>query len=754
MKKNQIILIQLLSLLLMTSCSSNSTVMDQTQVKKNNISEMDSFIDNLLQKMTLDEKIGQTILYSSGSDITGPTIDKNFVDYLKSGMLSAVFSVPTVKATIELQKIAVEETRLGIPLLFGYDVIHGHKTIFPIPLGEAASWDLKMMERSARVAAEEASSSGFHWTFAPMVDITRDPRWGRVLEGAGEDVYLGSEIAKARVKGFQGDDLSKNNTILACAKHFAAYGAAIAGRDYNTVDMSERELRTTYLPPFKAAIDAGVTTFMTSFNDINGIPASGNKFLLTDILRDEWNFDGFVVTDYTSINEMIPHGFSKDEKHAGEQSINAGVDMDMQGGIFLRNLKTLVEEGKVSEEKITEATRRILVLKYRLGLFDDPYRYSDEKREIETFYKEEYLKDAKEMAIKSFVLLKNKNQVLPLSKNKKIALIGPLAKDDSHILGTWIARGDRTGKAISVFEGIEALLSTTNTMKYAKGCEILGNDKSKFNEAITIAKESDIVVMVLGESHGLSGEAASRTNLDLPGVQKELIAEIKKTGKPIILILMNGRPLTLEYENEVADAILETWWSGTMGGAAIADVIFGVSNPSGKLPITFPRNVGQIPIYYNYKNTGRPYEINGSEQRFRSRYLDVSNSPLYPFGYGLSYTSFEYSDLKINKKEFNFNENIEVTVTVTNTGKFDGEEIIQLYIQDLVGSVTRPVKELKGFEKVMIKKSESKKISFILTSDNLSFYTADMSFKAEVGEFKVFVGTNSQDVIETSFVLK
>ena len=611
-----------------------------------------------------------------------------------------------------------------------------------------------MIERSARVAAEEASSSGFHWTFAPMIDITRDPRWGRVMEGAGEDVYLGSEIAKARVKGFQGDDLSKNNTILACAKHFAAYGAAIAGRDYNTVDMSERELRTTYLPPFKAAIDAGVTTFMTSFNDINGIPASGNKFLLTDILRDEWNFDGFVVTDYTSINEMIPHGFSKDEKQAGEQAINAGVDMDMQGGVYLRNLKTLVEEGKVSEEKITEAARRILVLKYRLGLFKDPYRYSDEQREKETFYKDEYLQDAKVMAIKSFVLLKNENQILPLTKNKKIALIGPLAKDDSHILGSWVARGDRTGEAISVFEGIEALLGSTETMKYAKGCEIEGDDKSKFSEAVTIAKESDVVVMVLGESHSLSGEAASRTNLDLPGVQKELIAEIKKTGKPIILILMNGRPLTLEYENEVADAILETWFSGTMGGAAIADVIYGISNPSGKLPMTFPRNVGQIPIYYNYKNTGRPYEIDGPEQRFRSRYLDVSNAPLYPFGFGLSYTSFEYSDLKMNKKEFNFNETIEVSITITNTGKYDGEEIIQLYIQDLVGSVTRPVKELKGFKKIFLKKGESKNVSFALTSKDLAFYTADMSFKAEAGDFKVFVGTNSEDVIETSFVLK
>jgi len=740
-------------LVLLISAFSCST---KNQQPENNPEDIEAtvFVDNLLQKMTLDEKIGQTVLYSSGSDITGPTIDKNFVDYLRDGMLGALFSVPDVKTTIELQRIAVEETRLGIPLLFGYDVIHGHKTIFPISLGESASWDLDLIEKSSRIAAEEASASGFHWTFAPMIDISRDPRWGRVSEGAGEDVFLGSEIAKARVKGFQGDDLSKHNTILACAKHFAAYGAPIAGRDYNTVDMSENELRTTYLPPFKASIDAGVTTFMTSFNDLNGIPASGNKFLLTDILRDEWNFDGFVVTDYTSINEMIPHGYSKDEKHSGEQAINAGVDMDMQGGVFLRNLKKLVEEGKVSEDKINAAARRILMLKYKLGLFEDPYRYSNEQREKETFYKPEYLETARELAQKSIVLLKNSNNILPLNKNQKIAFIGPLVKDESHILGTWIARGDRTGKAISVFEGVSSLLGSSENIIYAEGCEILGNDTSKFSKAIKAANQADVVVMVLGESHGLSGEAASRSNLDLPGIQKELIAEIKKTGKPIVLVLMNGRPLTLEYENEVTDAILETWFSGTMGGAAIANVLFGEYNPSGKLTMTFPRNMGQIPVYYNHKNTGRPYKIDGAEQRFRSRYLDVSNTPLYPFGYGLSYTTFEYSNLKINKNEFNFNELIEVSVTVTNTGTYDGEEIVQLYIQDVVGSVTRPVKELKGFKKVFLKKGATKNVSFNLTSKDLAFYTQDMSFKAEVGGFRVFVGTNSRDVLETNFSLK
>lgn len=730
---------------------------NRNATKKSTINQpeivMNSFIDSLMTEMTLQEKIGQTVLFSAGWDITGPTLDENYTDYLQEGMLGGIFNIHSAKGSREFQRIAVEETRLGIPLLFGYDVIHGMKTIFPISLGESASWDMEMIERSSRVAAEEASASGLHWTFAPMVDIARDPRWGRVSEGAGEDVYLATQIAKARVRGFQGDDLSKYNTILACAKHYAAYGAAQAGRDYNTVDMSERELRSTYLPPFKAALDEGVATFMTAFNDLNGTPASGNKFLLRDILKEEWDFDGFVVTDYTSINEMIPHGYSKDEKQACEQAINAGVDMDMQGGIYLRELKGLVDQGKVSEKTVADATRRILIMKYKLGLFEDPYRYCDEQREKETIYKDVYLEDCQKMAAKSFVLLKNQNQILPLDKKTKIGLIGPLAKDDKHIIGSWAARGDRNGKAISVYEGMEELVGITN-IKYSKGCEITGDDKSKFKEALEIAKQSDVVVMVLGELENMSGEAASRTNLDLPGVQKQLIAEIKKAGKPIVLVLMNGRPLTLEYENNVSDAILETWWPGTMGGAAIADALFGNTNPSGKLTITFPRNVGQIPIYYNHKNTGRPYEVDGDEQRFRSRYLDVPNTPLFPFGYGLSYTTFEYSDLTLNKNEFNFNEAIKVNVNVTNTGNYDGEEIVQLYIQDIVGSVTRPVKELKKFRKVNILKGETKTISFTLTSDDLAFYTQDMSFKAEEGDFKIFVGTNSEDVLKINFILK
>jgi len=715
---------------------------------------MDVFIDNLLNKMTLEEKIGQTVLFSAGLDITGPTLDKDYVTYLKKGMLGAIFNVHDVKGSRKFQKIAVEETRLGIPLIFGYDVIHGYKTIFPIPLGESASWDLEMIEKTARVSAEEASAAGIHWTFAPMIDVSRDPRWGRVSEGAGEDVYLGTQIAKARVKGFQGDDLSKHNTILACAKHYAAYGAPQGGRDYHTVDMSERRLRTTYLPPFKGAVDAGVATFMTAFNELDGVPCSGSKFLLTDVLRDEWNFEGFVVTDYTSINEMIPHGYSKDEKQAGEQAINAGVDMDMQGGVFLRNLKNLVEKKKVSEAKITKAARNILVMKYRLGLFTDPYKYHDVQREKETMYKEIYMETARDMARKSFVLLKNNNQVLPLLKSSKIALIGPLVKEEGDIIGSWAAQGDRNGKAISVFEGISNMLGGNDNVFYAKGCDIDTRDTSQFDTAVKAANQADVVVMVLGENEGMSGEASSRTNLDLPGVQKALIAAITKTGKPIVLVLMNGRPLTLEYENKVSDAILETWFPGTMGGAAIADVLYGLYNPSGKLPITFPRNVGQIPIYYNVKNTGRPYNPLTPEDSYKSRYLDVPNSPLYVFGFGLSYTDFTYADLYINKSEFMFGEEIQVSVKVKNTGKFDGEEIVQLYIQDLFGSVTRPLKELKKFKKIKLKQGASKTVTFTLTSKNLAFYTQDMSFKAEAGEFKLFVGTNSQDLLETNFILK
>lgn len=712
------------------------------------------FIDSLINQMTLDEKIGQTVLFSANWDISGPKLDSNYVNHLKNGMVGGLFNIYTAQKTRELQKIAVEDTRLGIPLLIGYDVIHGYKTIFPIPLGEAASWDMELIEKASRISAEEASAAGINWTYAPMIDIARDPRWGRVSEGSGEDVFLTSQIAKAKVRGFQGDDLSNYNTLLACAKHFAAYGAAQAGRDYFTVDMSERELRTTYLPPFKAALGEGVATFMTAFNELNGVPASGNKFLLTDILRNEWGFEGFVVTDYTSMNEMIPHGFSKDEKQAGEQAINAGVDMDMQGGIYFEHLKDLILEGKVSEKRLNEATRAILDYKYRLGLFEDPYRYSNENREKVSMLKPEFLELSKNLAIKSMVLLKNNSNLLPLNKKQKIALIGPLAKDDYNIIGPWSAQGDRKGTAISVYEGFENLLGSKLSFSYAKGCEINSEDRSGFNQAVQIAKQAEVVVMVVGELSNMSGEAASRTNLDLPGIQKELIQEIKKTGKPLILVLMNGRPLTLEIENKLADAILEAWWPGTMGGAAIADIVFGHANPSGKLPITFPRNIGQIPLYYNIKNTGRPYEIDGKEQRFRSRYLDVDNSPLFPFGFGLSYTFFEYSELTLDKLEYDFEDEIKIRVKIKNTGKYAGEETVQLYIRDMVASATRPLKELKAFRKIYLEPNQSQNVTFNLKKDDLAFFTFDMSYKTEPGDFKIYVGTNSQEVLEAGFTLK
>lgn len=738
-------------------CTENKTVaksdLSSTSETKYD-AKMESFLDSLTKIMTLDEKIGQMTIMSTDWEKTGPSINENYKNLIKEGKVGNIFNAYTVKFTRELQKLAVENTRLGIPLLFGYDVIHGHRTIFPISLGESASWDLKAIENSARIAATEASAEGVHWTFAPMVDISRDPRWGRVSEGAGEDVYLGSEIAKARVRGFQGDDLFENNTILACAKHYAAYGAPIAGRDYNTVDMSDRELRTTYLPPFKATVDAGVATFMTAFNDVNGVPATGNKYLLTDILRDEWAFEGFVVTDYASINELIPHGVAKDKKEAAEIAINAGVDMDMQGSAYMDYLKELIADGKVTEKQVTTSVRRILALKYKLGLFSDPYRYCDETREKELLMTPEHLEAARDMARKSSVLLKNSNQTLPISKDKVIALIGPLVNDKYNIIGSWTAAGDRYTKPVTVLEGFKEKISNPDNLLFTQGCEINSENTADFQNAINIAKKADVVVMVMGESERMSGEAASRTNLDLPGNQKDLLKAIKKIGKPIVLVLMNGRPLTLEWEDENMDAILETWFPGTMGGYAIADLIFGDANPSGKLTMTFPRNVGQIPIYYNVKNTGRPYEINGPEQRFRSRYLDVSNSPLYQFGYGLSYATFKYSDFAIDKKTYGFKETINIRVTVTNTGAFKGEEIVQLYTRDLVASVTLPLKELKGFEKIMLEPNESKKVTFTLTSDDLAFYTKDMSFKAEAGNFKLFVGTNSDELLETTFKLE
>lgn len=737
----------LIAVLLFVSCSENK------ETSRN--SERDAFIDNLINRMTLEEKIGQLTLFSSGYNITGPTMHENYANDIRAGKVGAVFNAYGAEYTRKLQKMAVEETKLGIPLLFGFDVIHGYRTIFPIPLGEASSWDMEYIEKASRISAIEASSEGLHWTFAPMIDIAPDPRWGRIAESAGEDPYLTSRIAVAKIRGFQGENLGDIHTILACAKHFAAYGAAQAGRDYHTVDMSEITLRNIYLPPFKASVDAGVATFMTGFNELFGVPATGSKFLLTDVLRNEWNFNGFVVSDYTSINEMIPHGFAEDEKHAGELAINAGVDMDMQGAVFYNYLKKSVDEGIVTETTINKAVKRILNLKYELGLFDDPYRYSDTVRQEENVMTDEHLEFARDFSRRTIVLLKNdkmpgkNNQVLPLSKDvKKIAVIGPLADNQRELIGPWAAAGDYK-KSVSLLQGIKNKLEDNPHIVYAKGADINNINKDGFAEAIRIAGSSDVIILAIGEYAIMSGEAASRSNINLPGVQEELALELAKTGKPLIVVLMNGRPLSIEKINEKASAILETWFLGTTAGDAISDVIFGDYNPSGKLTVTFPRNTGQIPISYNHKNTGRPE----SENRYSSKYLDTPNTPLYPFGYGLSYTTFAYSDISLSSEKMNYSDTLTASVVVKNSGKLAGEEVVQLYTRQLVGSITRPVKELKGFKKISLEPGESKVINFQLTAGDLAFYNAKNEFAAEPGRFYLFVGSSSDDVKHAKFEL-
>lgn len=728
----------------------------QKKVAKNpaKIKPKAEFVADLMSKMTIEEKIYQTVQFTSDGTLTGPKSGDNFITRIQQGKVGSILNATGAKETKEIQRINLENSRLKIPLLFGHDVIHGYKTIFPINLGMASSFDPKAVELAAQIAAAEASSAGVHWTFAPMVDIARDARWGRVSEGSGEDGFLGIQMAIANVKGFQGDDLSKNNTILACTKHFAAYGAAEAGRDYNTVDLSERVLRETYLPVFKATVDAGVKTFMTSFNEISGVPSTANKFLLLDVLKGEWNFDGMVVTDYTGINEMVAHGFATDEKNAGELAMNAGVDMDMVGGVYMNYLKKSYDEGKVSLTQIDDACKRILDVKYDLGLFEDPYRYSDEKREKETLLKPEFLDASLEVAKKSMVLLKNKNNVLPLKNNQKIAFVGPLVTDEYNIIGSWAALGDRNGFSTSVKEGVTNYLKNVSNVTFDQGVEIQSTKRDLMQKALENAKNADVIVAIMGESENMSGEAACRTSIDLPGLQKEFLSELKKIGKPIVLVLLNGRPLTLTWENDNMDAILEAWWPGTRGGDAIAQTLFGANNPSGKLPITFPRNVGQLPLYYNHKNTGRPYlGHTDTEQKYKSQYIDVSNSPLYPFGYGLSYTIFEYSNLKISNDKIKFGERLKVSVDVKNTGNYDGQEVVQLYIRDLVGSVTRPIKELKGFEKITLSKGETKSVSFEISSEDLKFYNIDMKNVAEAGNFEVFVGGNSDTDRKASFEL-
>lgn len=744
------------------SCSSVSQI---KSVEVNKIISIETKVDSLIKKMTLEEKIGQLNQYNGFYDVTGPTPKEGHAalkyEHLKKGWVGSMLNVKGVKEVKALQKIAVEQTRLGIPLIFGFDVIHGYKTISPIPLAEAASWDLEAIQKSAEIAAEEASSVGLNWTFAPMVDIARDARWGRVMEGAGEDPYLGSKIAVARINGFQGSDLSSPKTILACAKHFAGYAFSESGRDYNTVDVSDATLQNIIFPPFKASVEAGVRTFMNSFNELNGIPATGSTYLQRKILKNDWNFKGFVVSDWGSIKEMINHGFAKDDKQAAEIALNAGSDMDMESYVYVEHLASLVREGKVKEALIDDAAKRILTTKFELGLFDNPYNYCDEKREKETIGKKEFQDGVLDMAKKSIVLLKNDTNLLPIKKTgQKIALIGALANDKNSPLGSWrIGADDNT--AISVLEGM--MKYSSNQLTYAKGADVTvgrtqfmwetkinETDKSGFNEAIELAKKSDVVIMVLGENGFQTGEGRSRTDIGLPGVQQELLEEIFKINKNIVLVLNNGRPLAIPWAAENIPAIVEAWHLGTQSGNAIAQVLYGDYNPSGKLPMTFPRDVGQVPIYYNHKNTGRP-TMSEPESVFWSHYIDEKNTPQFAFGYGLSYSKFEYSNLKVDKKSFSKDGKITVSITLKNNSEVKGKEVVQLYIRDLFASVTRPVKELRDFKMIELNANETKVISFSIDEKTIEFYTANNKWEAEEGEFKVFVGGSSDKTLETDF---
>ncbi|GJM64032.1 beta-glucosidase BglX [Persicobacter diffluens] len=708
-------------------------------------------VDDLIRQMTLEEKIGQMTQFAGQGAVTGPEIGDEFKTYLEKGMVGSMFNVFGAEGLRQLQEQAMSKSRLKIPILFAADVIHGYETTFPMPLAESCSWDLDLMEKSARIAAEEATAAGISWTFAPMVDVGRDARWGRVMEGAGEDVFLGEAIAKARVKGFQGinswQDFAKPNTMLACAKHFVAYGAAEAGRDYNTVDVSRHTLFETYFPPFEACIVSGVATFMTSFNEIAGVPATGNKYLYTDILRDQWDFRGMVVTDYTAINEMIDHGYAADLQEAALKSAQAGIDMDMNGAAFVQHLKTLYDQGKISEEQINIAAARVLEMKVMLGLFEDPFRYMDPEREKATIGKPEYLEEARKGAQRSIVLLKNEGDILPLQKTdgEKIALIGPMIKERNSLNGEWAIRGNRE-ESVTIFEGLQEKYQDSGMeFLYAKGCDLLNEEKEQgFEEALNIAKQADKIIVAMGEDFNWSGEAASRTNIQLPVPQRKLLMELKKTGKPIILIVLNGRPLNLSWEDENLQAIVEAWYPGTMAGHAIADIISGDYNPSAKLTMSFPRNVGQCPIYYNAKNTGRPLDPNQWAD-YKSSYLDVPNSPLYVFGHGLSYTTFEYSGLSLSRKTFSAGGEIEASITIKNTGNHDGEEIVQLYLHDQAASVTRPVKELKGFDKVFLKKGESRTVTFTIDESLISFYNSDLKWGSEAGKFDLWIGKSSAD---------
>lgn len=732
--------------------------------------KMDQFIDNLMGKMTLQEKIGQLNLPVSGEIVTGQAKSSDVAGKIRKGQVGGLFNVKGVENIREVQKIAVEQSRLKIPLLFGMDVIHGYETVFPIPLALSCSWDMEAIKESARIAAKESSADGICWTFSPMVDICRDPRWGRMAEGGGEDPYLGSEISAAMVKGYQGDDLTDKNTIMACVKHFALYGAPEAGRDYNTVDMSHLSMFNNYFPPYKAAIDAGVGSVMTSFNVVDGIPATGNKWLMTDVLRDRWGFDGFVVTDYTAISEMIAHGMG-DLQQVSAMSLSAGTDMDMVADGFLTTLEKSLKKGKVTMAEIDKACRRILEAKYKLGLFDDPYKYCDASRVKKDIFTAENRAVARKIATETFVLLKNENNLLPLQRKGKIALVGPLANTKANMPGTWSVAA-ASDKYNSLYESMKQSLAGKAEVLYAKGSNLMYDAQREaeatmfgremrdsrsaqelLDEALNVASQADVIVAAVGESSEMSGESSSRTNLEMPDAQRDLLTALKKTGKPIVLVYFAGRSTVMTWEQENFPAILNVWFGGSEAADAICDVVFGDVSPSGKLTTTFPKNVGQIPLYYNHLNTGRPLEAGKWFSKFRSNYLDIDNDPLYPFGYGLSYTTFRYGDLQLSNNSMNEKGKITASVTVTNTGNYDADEIVQMYIRDMVGSVARPVKELKGFERIHLKKGESRTVSFDITAEQLKFYNSALNWVCEPGEFEVMVGGNSRDVQTKKFSL-
>ena len=743
--------------------------------------DMDRFIDALMKKMTVEEKIGQLNLPVSGEIVTGQAQNSDVAKKIEQGLVGGLLNLKGVEKIRDVQKLAIEKSRLGIPLIFGMDVVHGYETIFPIPLGLSCSWDMEAIRKSARVAAIEASADGISWTFSPMVDISRDPRWGRVSEGNGEDPFLGGAIAKAMVSGYQGIDLNnqlkRNDEIMACVKHFALYGAGEAGRDYNTVDMSRNRMFNEYMYPYQAAVDAGVGSVMASFNEIDGIPATANKWLMTDVLRKQWGFDGFVVTDFTGISEMIAHGIG-DLQTVSARALNAGVDMDMVSEGFTGTIKKSIDEGKISMETLDKACRRILEAKYKLGLFDNPYKYCDLKRPKRDIFTKEHRDAARKIAGESFVLLKNDksgssaNPTLPLKKEGTVAVIGPLANTRSNMPGTWSVAA-RLNDYPSVYEGLKEMMKGKVNITYAKGSNLISDaayeeratmfgrslnrdnrtDKEMLDEALKVAANADVIIAALGESSEMSGESSSRTNLALPDVQRTLLEALLKTGKPVVLTLFTGRPLTLTWEQEHVPAILNVWFGGSEAAYAIGDVLFGDVNPSGKLT-TFPKNVGQIPLFYNHKNTGRPLLEGKWFEKFRSNYLDVDNDPLYPFGYGLSYTNFQYSDITLSAPTMGQDGSVTAMVTVTNTGKYDGAEVVQLYIRDLVGSITRPVKELKGFDKIFLKAGESKTVSFKITPELLRFYDYELNYVAEPGDFDIMIGGNSQSVKTTHLSLK